>query len=346
VNEPGRRLALMRGRKTGTLLLKNGDFTPAEAARIQSFCDRLSFDAAWYPGMATAQANRYNILDRPYFHEAIMGLLGPARQDTLQRYKYRIEPASDDRPYFFHFFKWSSLPEWWQLRGRGGVSLMEWGYPVLLATLAQATAAGLAFTLLPLWLAGRRMPRSGRGRVVAYFTALGLAFMFLEMAFIQKFMLFLGHPLHAVAVVLCGFLLFAGLGSRLGGRWSERLGRPEGTVRLAVLAIAVLALLYLRLLPPAFQALAGLAELPRIVVSLGLIAPLAFCMGIPFPLGLQRLALGTPAFIPWAWAINACFSVIAAVLATWLAVHLGFNLVVALAVLFYLAAAGAFPRPA
>jgi hypothetical protein len=343
VNEPGRRLALMRGWKTGTLLLKNGDFTPAQIARIQAFGARHSFDADWYPGIDPAQTNRYNILDQPYFHAAFAALLGPARQDYLERYKYRIAPADDDRPYFFHFFKWSSLPEWWRLRGRGGVSLMEWGYPVLLATLAQALVAGLALTLLPLWLAGRRMPRAGRGRVVVYFTALGLAFMFLEMAFIQKFMLFLGHPLYAVAVVLSGFLTFAGLGSRLSGGISARLGRPEGVVRLAVLALAALGLLYVLILPATFRALAGLAELPRIAFSLGLIAPLALCMGMPFPLGLQRLAMHTPAFIPWAWAINACCSVIAAVLATWLAVHLGFDLLVALAVLCYLVAAWAFP---
>ena len=345
MDKPGLRLALVRSWKTGTLLVKNGRFTPADAARIQAFCNQYSFDAAWYPGLDPAQTNRYNILDRPYYHEALAALLGPARQDYLQRYKYRIEPAVDDRPYYFHFFKWTSLPEWWHLRGRGGISLMEWGYPVLLATLVQAVVAGLAFTLLPLWLAGRRMPRSGRGRVVAYFSALGLAFMFLEMAFIQKFMLFLGHPLYAVAVVLSGFLIFAGLGSRFSGRLGDRLGRPEGAVRLAVLAIAALALLYLFLLPVVFQTQSGLAEIPRIALSLGLIAPLAWCMGMPFPLGLQRLAGVTPDFIPWAWAINACMSVIAAVLATWLAVHLGFNLLVALAVLAYLAAARAFPRP-
>lgn len=344
VQDPARRIALVRSWKTGTLLVKKGDFTPEDTARIQAFCDRLGFDVDAYPGLNPARPNRYHILDRPYFSDALTALMGPNRQDFLERYKYHLEPASDDRPYFFHFFKWRSLPEWWQLRGRGGISLMEWGYPVLLATLLQAMVVGLVFTLLPLWLAGRPLPRAGRGRVVAYFTALGLAFMFLEIAFIQKFMLFLGHPLYAVAVVLCGFLLFAGVGSRLSSPISKHLGRPEAAVRLAVGAIAALALMYLFLLPVAFQVLAGLPEAARIAISLILIAPLAFCMGIPFPLGLQRLALATPAFIPWAWAINACLSVIAAVLATWLAVHLGFTLVVALAVLGYLVAAGAFPR--
>lgn len=340
VSEPGKRLALVRSWKTGTLLVKNGDFTPEEIARLQAFCDRLSFDADWYPGIHPEATNRYNILDRSYYYEAISALVSPAREDFIQRYKYRIEPASDDRPYFFHFFKWSSLPEWWAQRERGGMSLMEWGYPVLVATLIQAAVAGLALTVLPLWLAGRRMPRTGRGRVVAYFTALGLAFMFLEIAFIQKFVLYLGHPLYAVSVVLCGILLFAGLGSRL----SDRLGRPERTVRLASAAIIGLALLYLHFLPEVFRLLPTLADGLRIALALGLIAPIAFFMGMPFPLGLQRLAGVAPAFIPWAWSINACVSVVAAVLSTWLAVHLGFTMVVALALACYLAAAWVFPR--
>ena len=82
----------------------------------------------------------------------------------------------------------------------------------------------------------------------------------------------------------------------------------------------------------------------KIVLAIGLIAPLAFAMGMPFPLGLARLAGTAKALIPWAWGINACASVVAAILATLLAIHLGFNAVVILAVLLYLAAAAAYRR--
>ena len=346
VREPGRRLALIRGWKTGTLIIKNGDFTPGELTRIRAFCRERSFDLDWLPDLRPEEANRYNLLARPDFPEAMQALLGPGRARYQERYKYFIEPASDDRPYFFHFFKWSSLPEWLDLRKRGGMPLLEWGYPVLVATLIQATLAGLVLILLPLGLAGRRLPNAGRGRVIAYFSALGLAFMFVEIAFIQKFMLFLSHPLYAVAVVLCGFLLFAGLGSRMSGRLrggQAGRGQPERRVRLAVAAIAGIALAYLFLLPELFRLLAGLPDAARIALSLGLIAPLAFFMGMPFPLGLQRLAGTAPAFLPWAWGINACVSVVAAVLATLVAMHLGFTAVVILALLGYLAAAWSFP---
>ncbi len=73
------------------------------------------------------------------------------------------------------------------------------------------------------------------------------------------------------------------------------------------------------------------------LISLALIAPLAFCMGMPFPLGLRRLAREAPAFIPWAWGINGFASVISAALATLLAIEFGFTVVLLLALLFYLA---------
>ena len=339
VTDPGAHLALIRSWKTGTLLVSQAPLSPAQIGRLRAFCQRRAFDVDWYPGMQTEEANRYNQLAQPYFHTAMRALLGPQRQTFVERYKYRITPATDDRPFHFHFFRWESLPEWLRLRERGGVSLMEWGYPVLVATLVQAAIAGVALILLPLVLAGQRLPRGGRGAVLGYFALLGLAFMFVEIAFIQRFTLFLGHPLYAVAVVLAGFLLFAGLGSRLAGRlaWDARR-----LVLGAALVIAGLALAYLLLLPPLFHALAGLPDIGRIGASLTLIAPLALAMGMPFPLGLRQLADAVPAFIPWAWGINACVSVVAAVLATWLAMHLGFSAVVVLAVVGYLLAAAIF----
>ncbi len=338
VREPGKRLALIRSWRTGTLLVKNGDFTTEESQRIRAFCRERSFDIDWLPGLHPEEGERFNLLDRPYFRDAMEALLGPQRQAFLDDYKYRIEPVSDDRPYFFQFFKWGSLPEFFALRASGGMPLMEWGYPVLVATLAQATLLGALLILLPLGLA--RLPHAGRGRTAAYFAALGLAFMFVEIAFIQKLMLFLSHPLYAVAVALAGFLLFAGLGIRLAARAVSE----ERTARRALLAVAGLALLYLLLLPALTPLLLRLPDAARIAAALLLIAPLAVAMGMPFPLGLRRLSQSAPAMLPWAWGVNACVSVVAAVLATLLATHWGFNTVVLAAAGVYLSAVAVFPR--
>jgi hypothetical protein len=176
-----------------------------------------------------------------------------------------------------------------------------------------------------------------------YFFLLGLAFLFVEIAFIQKFILFLAHPLYAVAVVLAGFLVFAGLGSASSPWLAHRLrGGARAAVPLAVGLLAVIVLLYLALLPHLFGRLIGSGDAVRIGASLALIAPLAFCMGMPFPLGLRRLAAEAPDFIPWAWALNGYASVVSAALATLLAMELGFNAVLLAALACYGVAAALF----
>ncbi len=343
VPDPGSRLLLIRGWKTSTLVVKNGAFSEAEMAILRNFCRQRAFDPAWYSGMKADEANRFNLLERPYLYEGAVAILGPEREDFLARYPFDVRPATDDKPYFFHFFKWRVLPELLALRARGGLGQLEWGYLVLVATLVQALLAGVVLILLPLWLGRRQGLAKGhgqRGRVLIYFTAIGLGFLFLEIAFIQKFILLLSHPLYAVAVVLCAFLVCAGLGSA----FSRRLADQRWAVLWAVAGITGLAVVYLLALPILFPWALSWPEPVKIVCAVVLIAPLAFWMGMPFPLGLAQLSQAAPGLVPWAWAINGCASVVSAVLATLLAVQVGFSGVVAAAVMLYLVAAVATPQ--
>ncbi len=338
VSNPAARLVMIRGWKTVTLLVKNSDFSAKEIAALKEFCRTRSFDLAWYPGMRADEANRYNQLAQPYFYEGAVALLGPQRQAFIDQYKFYIEPATDDRPHFFRFFKWSAAAEIFALREQGGMPLLDWSYPLLVATLLQAIAASVLLILAPLALSRcrRTLPRAP---VALYFLAIGFAFMFMEIAFIQKFVLFLAHPLYAVAVVLCAFLLFAAVGSSLAGR-----SQAANKVTVAVSAMATISLLYLAILPGLFQALIHLPDAAKIFISVLLIAPLAICMGVPFPTAMTRLADTAENAIPWAWAINGFASVVGAVLATLLAIHLGFAMVILLAVLIYAVAAATLRR--
>ncbi|SDD73519.1 Spermidine synthase [Cupriavidus sp. YR651] len=361
VPQPARRLALIRGWKTATLLVKNGDFVASDIAALRAFCTARSFDTEYYPGIQAAQANRFNVLETPEFFESVQALLGADRDGFIARYKFDVRPATDDRPYFFHFFKWRSLPELLSLKAQGGLPLLEWGYPVLVATLLQATCAALLLILIPLW-AMRRWPAARRAppqastthaiddaaippsswRIGVYFLAVGFAFMFVEIAFIQKLILFLSHPLYAIAVVLSAFLVFAGLGSRYSRRMTARYHDDrKRPVEVAVAGICLVSLFYLATLPHLFRLLIALPDAGRIAVSIMLIAPLAFLMGMPFPLGLANVARHDEALVPWAWGINACASVVASVLATLMAIHFGFTAVVLAALLLYIAAATA-----
>ena len=344
ITDPGARLLMIRGWSTSTLLVRNGPVTPAELERLRAFNTERSFDLVWYPGMAVDEANRHHRLAAPYFHQAARALLAGPEQalDFIEQYKFMLEPATDDRPYYFNFFRWRSLPEILGLWGQGGLPLLELGYPVLTATLVQALLASLVLILLPLALLRRGEPAAGgaySGRVAIYFLAIGLAFLMLEIAFIQRFILFLSHPLYAVAVVLCGFLLFSGLGSRFAGGLPDR----RRGILAALSILAAVALAYLWLLPPLFQALIAVPDLLKIALALALIAPLAFPMGMPFPLALSNVSARAPGLVPWAWAINGCASLVSAVLATLLAIHFGFTLVVLGALGLYLLAALSHP---
>ncbi len=349
---PAKRLVLIRGWKTSTLLVKNGEFNAQEIAAVREFCRTRSFDPAHYDGITADEVNRYNRLDAPDFFAGAQALLSPQRDAFIAGYKFHITPATDDRPFFFRFLKWQSLPEILALREQGGLPLLEWGYPVLVATLIQALLASALFILLPL----RRLDESraadraaghtiARWRVAVYFSAIGFGFMFLELAFIQKFILFLAHPLYAIAVVLCAFLVFAGLGSRFAHGillvFDRLPGRP--LVWLGI-SIGMLAIGYVLFLPVVFHEFVGLPDWIKIGMSIALIAPLASLLGVPFPVTLSRVAAQSAALIPWAWAVNGCASVTGAVLATLLAMHFGFTAVVILAAMFYCLAVSVAPE--
>ena len=339
-------VVLVRGWNTHTLLVRPTPFTDADADAVRRFAAARAFDLVWLPGMRPEEANRYNVLDDAAFHDGARALLGADAAGFLDAYKFDIAPTSDDRPHFFHYLRLGTLPELFRARGAGGLALVDWGYPLLLAALLQALVLGALLILVPLRVLRRRQgagPSPVRPwTVFAYFACIGLAFMGLEMAFIQKLVLFLGHPLYAVAVALSGFLVAAGLGSAA----LERLlaWRGETAVRHgALVGIALLGLGYLVLLPGLLEQLLAWPEAARVVVALLLIAPLGFCMGLPLPLGLRRVALRAPGAVPWAWGINGCASVVGAVLATLFALHFGFSAVVLLAVWLYLMTAVCAP---
>lgn len=348
VSDIEQRLVVIRGWQTSAVLIKNGPYTTEELQAVRTFCQQRSFDVAYLPDITADETNRFNILSEAYYYQATKALLANAAEQFLDNYKFKLTPATDDQPFFFQFFRWRSFKEIIGLYGRGGAGLIDTGYLVSIATLGQAFLASLILILLPLAYYQRQQqqakPTMSRTRVLIYFTALGLAFLFIEIAFIQKLMLFLHHPLYAVAVSLTAFLLFAGLGCAYSERLNNNNDQAAGIV-MPVSIILLLCLLYLLALDKVFAMLLQLPDAVRIMISIIVIAPLAFCMGMPFPKGLAQLGQQSPDLIPWAWGINGCASVISAVLASVIANHFGFNSVIAIAILLYLIAALSFPRP-
>lgn len=337
---PGDHLVFIRSWNTGTILVTKEPLTPDAVAAVRQFCEDRWFDLGHLPGIDAAETNRFIVLQEPVYYTFSQAMLGPDREKMYRDAVFHVRPATDDQPYFFRFFKWGSITRLTGAMGADWIPFVEWGYVALVVTLIQAVAASVLLILLPLLALSRTAgTRNAKRWVLLYFTGLGAAYMFLEIAFIQRFMLFLAYPIYAVTVVLASFLIFSGLGSlfahyRLTGGRAEAARHP--LVGGAVAGIAVVALIYLLALPSLFSAWAGWSDPAKIAVSLVLLAPMAFLMGIPFPVGLHLIVHRFPALLPWAWGMNGCASVVGATLATLIAVHLGFRVLVLISVVVYI----------
>jgi hypothetical protein len=180
-----------------------------------------------------------------------------------------------------------------------------------------------------------------------YFIAVGLGYILVEIAFIQRFVLFLGHPTYALTVVVFLLLLSSGGGSLASRQW---LGENKSAWLPLLLIVAAL-VLYVFVLPRILNALVGLPFPAKLLVSGVLLVPLGFAMGMPFPTGLRALAsLPVPDFpasqknqtsgnaVEWAWAMNAASSVLGSVLAMVLAIQFGLNFTLACGAVAYLLA--------
>jgi len=254
-------------------------------------------------------------------------------------YPYNVSPVSDNAPFFFFTLKPAQTLTQGSLR-----QAIDWkvnlGVVVLGMVLLISVAAVLVFLIVPMLFAGR--PSSRRWLSLFYFVALGLGYILVEIAFIQRFVLFLGHPTYALTVVIFLLLLSSGAGSVISRRW---LSRPA-LVWKPLLLLAAAICLYVLVLPSLLGVMVGLPFPVKLAVSALILVPLGIAMGMPFPTGLRSLASSpAPQFpadpsnaVEWAWAMNAAASVLGSVLAMVIAINWGLNVTLACGAIAYLAA--------
>jgi hypothetical protein len=203
---------------------------------------------------------------------------------------------------------------------------------LLILLVQSALVAGLCI-LLPLVLFDRGGVHSeGRWAWLGYFAALGLGFIMVEIALLQRFLLFLGEPIYTYAVVLAGLLIFTGIGSRAAGGWHVE---DERVLKRVLLSVIVLVPVMAVVTPVVFRASLGLGIFWRIAIALLLVAPLGFVLGMPFPLALRLVMQRSSALGSWAWGVNGFFTVIGTILALMLGMMIGFRMVLLLACACY-----------
>src|ERR1700691_807791 len=310
------------------VLAKKTAFTAEEEAAVQMHFERYDeLDSLYLPSQAG--------------HNPFADLI--ASNDPYRfanSYAYNVAPVTDNAPFFFFTLKAR------QILGEEGLQgAIDWkvnlGVLVLLLVLVISLVAVVGFLILPLALHGvRQSPLP-----LLYFVAVGLGYILVEIAFIQRFVLFLGHPTYALTVVIFLLMLSSGAGSLFSRRWLHRT--QMAWMPLVLVIVALIANIFL--LPRALPAWVGLAFGVRLVISGVLLIPLGFVMGMPFPTGLRALAAGSGIEVPsgataadnaveWAWAMNAAASVLGSVLAMVIAIQFGLTVTLACGVAAHLLA--------
>jgi len=336
---PWRNVFFFRGWGTATILIKREEFTEPDIEKLKEFCENLFFDVIHYPGINKTEVNRYNRFSEPVYFQAAAEILSNAhrREDFYASYPFDVSPARDGKPYFNHLFKLTSIPHLYRTLGVEWIPFIEWGYIILIATLVQALIASTFLILIPLRFLNRStvvIRRVRKLKIWIYFSSIGLAYMFVEIVFTQKFTLFLAEPVYSVSVTLAALLFSSGMGSHFSGKIRKRI--PNAFLIPA--SAAVLIITEIALLDHVFNAALHLSLWWRVIIAIVIIAPLGFAMGIPFPIGLKALGESAENYVPWAWGINGCASVIGAVLAMTLSVSFGFTAVLMAAAGMYIVA--------
>ena len=280
----------------GTILISPDPFTERDRNTLDETAARLRFDVSLSPRTAVNET---------------FASLATSEADmlrTTQGYAINIEPPTDESPFFFQLLRFRNIfqPEVWQ---QGRMTFNQQAVYILGALLVTVLLLTTCCIVLPLLLSRTQRPGLEAFPYLVFFAAIGLGFMLIEIAQMQRLNIFLGHPTYGLAVVLFTLLLAGGLGSEL----AQRVGQGRrGWLLWILLGVLIAAAL---LTPPLLAAFRGDSTTIRIVVAVILMAPMGLVMGMPFPTGMARAAGVHSRLTPWFWGINGATSVCGSVLA-------------------------------
>ncbi|MFN7918868.1 MAG: hypothetical protein U0Q16_02155 [Bryobacteraceae bacterium] len=284
-----------------TVVIARKPYRAEDLARVRALLAEGKFQPVYLP-------------DQPLPNQFAALLTAPDPTAYQRAYAFDISPAYDDRPFFFYSVQPRDL---WKFLYRDPQDPVDYkinkAVPVLFGLVGVSLLATLLVLALPPLLLGTRLPRkAGVAGFLPYFAAIGTGYILIEVALIQRFVLFLGHPVYALTVVIFGMLVASGVGSYLSRR-----------VRVTPVAVTGLVFLLSLALAPFLAAAVGWPLPLKIALTVAIVAPVAFLMGLPFPTGLRILESWHPPAVRWAWSLNAASSVLGSALAMFLSIYFG-----------------------
>lgn len=309
---------------TGTIIVSKKPFDGDAVNKFLTTCERYKFEvflAAGYEGASIFQ----HIVD------------GDRRAAMIASYPLKLTAPTDDNPFFFNMLKPSALLQYSGIEKEGPLNTNLGAVRNLVILLGIVTVLALLLIIVPILSA---MEKGGAKMLLHpwsfYFAAIGFGFMLIEIALIQKFTVFLGHPTYSLLVVLCTILLFTGFGSWLAGRLKGKL-KPTHIFILLIAVVTAAGGVNMFVLPH----LSGLPLAVRILYSAGVMAAIGTVLGMPFPTGMASLEGEQKEWGPWLWGINGALGVVSSVLATALSLFFGISVTFFVGVAAYLLALAA-----
>ncbi len=307
-----------------TVLVSRKPFSEEDLARARKGAADSKLESVYMPG------------DKP--GNAFAGLLRAADPDEFYlKYPYDVSPLGDDRPFFFYTVQPRDI---WNFVRTASTESADYkinrAVPLLFSVVGVSLLATIVILVLPRLILGSRLPKDRDVfGFLFYFLFIGAGYILIQVALIQKFVLFLGHPTYALTVIIFAMLVASGMGSFFSRRI---IAGDESRWRLVLGAVPVLVTMLAFIAAPLTTMLVGLPLPMKVVLTALLIAPPAFLMGMPFPTGLARLEQMHSASVRWAWSLNAASSVLGSAGAIFLAIYIGLRLTLVIGGLCYFGA--------
>ena len=311
VREPRQHLILATRERVATLMASPAPFTEEDRARVEAVAAEHEFTVRLSPWHSVADARLVRIVSARTTDE-----LEQATRDQF----FDFSPPTDRRPFFFNMLKPAAFFANGAPSSVGVVSGNLLATRTLIALAGVAGVLVLAIILWPLAMVGRpALPAGVFGSAVSYFALIGLAFMLVQIPFLQTFSVYLGHPTYTFSIILFLMILSAGFGSLA----SERVDVRSPRLGLLPVAIAVAILTATVALDPLMSATVGWGLPGRTLVVAALVVPLAFALGFCFPIGLRLIGRHSDSVTAWMWGVNGACGVMASIVAVMISMWLG-----------------------
>src|SRR5271166_3026305 len=307
-----------------TALIFRRALSPEDVAHIRSTLQQTGLQTIYLP-------------DDPRSNEFSQLLTAPNPAAFWKNYRFDISPVGDDRPFFFYTVQPGDVWNFLRQSSNAADSKINRALPLLFDLLGVSLLATVVVLVLPPLLLGTRLPAEpGVRTFLTYFICIGAGYILIQVALIQKFILFLGNPTYALSVIVFSMLISSGLGSYFSRRFTGGDSAEGLTFVLAGVAALIAILAFVA--QPLSELGVGWPLPLKIAVTVALIAPAAFLMGMPFPAGLARLQSRFPETVRWAWALNSASSVLGSAAAIFLAIYIGLRATLLVSAALYLGA--------